>query len=240
MSKFIDALKDNLVFALEFVVIAAGIFVIAAVTQLVIRKIRKETGKYFNVRVLVTCALLSAIATILMILEVPVFFAPGFYKFDLSELPALIGGFVFGPLAGVVIEFMKILLKLCIKGTSTAFVGELANFLVGSVLVFTASVIYEAKKTRKAAIIGCVAGTLLMTVFGTLFNAVYLIPAFARMFHMELDTIVAMGTKVNAAIKDIVTLVLFAVAPLNLIKGGVVSAITVLVYKKLRKIIKVQ
>lgn len=237
--KTIENLKNNFVFVLEFIGIAAAIFVVAGIAQFVIRKKREQKGKYFSTRVMVTSALLSAIAAILMLLELPVFFAPGFYKFDFSELPAIIGAFAFGPLAGVIIEFVKILLKVMLKGTSTAFVGELANFLVGSALILPASIIYEIKKSKKNAIIGCAAGTAVMTVFGTMFNAIYLIPAFARMFHMDIDSIVAMGTAVNSSITSLTTLVIFAVAPLNIIKGTAVSVIAILIYKPLRKAIRI-
>ncbi len=235
----VDKLKDNVIFVFEFIGIAVAIFAVAAIAQAVIRKKRNETGKYFSTRVVVTCALLSAIASILMLLELPVFFAPGFYKFDFSELPAIIGAFAFGPLAGVVIEFVKIVLKVLIKGTSTAFVGELANFLVGSALLLPASIIYEIKKSKKTALIGCVTGTAVMTVFGTLFNAIYLIPAFAKMFHMDVPAIVAMGTAINPAITNLTTLVVMAVAPLNIIKGSAVSVIALLIYKPLRKAIRI-
>ena len=109
----------------------------------------------------------SAIAMILHVLDFPIFFAPGFYKMDFSELPILVGSFAFGPVAGVMMEFVKILLKLCIKGTSTAFIGDLANFVVGCSLIIPASAVYSFKKTKKNAILACIAGTLVMTIFGT-------------------------------------------------------------------------
>ena len=91
----------------------------------------------------------SAIAAILMVLEFPVPFAPSFYGLDFSELPALIGAFAYGPVAGVMIEFCKILIKLVLKPSSTAFVGELANFSISCMLVLPASVIYLTKKNEK-------------------------------------------------------------------------------------------
>ena len=106
-------------------------------------------------------------------------------------------------------RFLKIFLKLLIKGTSTAFVGELANFVVGIMLILPASIIYHIKKSRKSALIGMGAGIVLMTVFGTIFNAVYLLPTFAALFHMDLNEIIAMGTAVNGGIKDVTTFVCF-------------------------------
>ncbi len=109
------------------------------------------------------------------------------------------------------------------KGTSTAFVGDLANFVIGCSFILPASVIYMFKKTKKNAILSSAAGTFCMTVFGTMFNAVYLLPAFSRLYGMPLDTIVGMGTAINGSITSVTTLVIFAVAPMNLLKGGSVS-----------------
>ena len=152
---------------------------------------------------------------------------------DLSELPIMICTFYLGPVAGVIAEFLMVILKLLLKGTSTAFVGDFANFAVGCTFVLPASVIYHAKPSRKSALIGMIVGTLTMTVFGIAFNALYLIPKFAQLFHMELDKIVAMGTNVNSRITSLPTLVLYAVVPFNLLKGIVVSALTFLLYKRI-------
>ena len=136
------------------------------------------------------------------------------------------------------IEIIKIILKLIIKGTSTAFVGELANFVVGCGFILPASIIYYLNKTKKNAIIGCVIGTIVLTIVGTSFNAVYLLPKFAALFGMPLDAIIGMGTSINPRITNVSTFVFFAVAPLNLIKGTSVSLITMLIYKKISSIIK--
>ena len=195
-------------------------------------RLRLSSPKY-----IATVAVSAALAGILMLLEIPLLFlAPNFYKVDLSELPVLICTFYLGPVAGVLTEFLKILIKLLLKPSTTAFVGELANFVVGCALVMPASMIYHAKRTRTNAIVGLAAGTAVMAVFGSLFNAVYLLPAFAEMFHMPLDAIVEMGTQINGNITGLTTFVLFAVAPLNLIKGTVVSLLCLLLYKRVEPI----
>ena len=179
----------------------------------------------------------SAIAAVLHMLDFPIPFAPSFYKMDFSEIPALIGAFAFGPVAAVMIEFCKIVLKLLFKGTSTAFVGDLANFIIGCSFLLPASILYFFRKTKKNAIIGCVAGTLVMTVFGSAFNAIYLIPKFAQLYGLPLESIIEMGHAINPAINSVSTLALFAVVPMNLLKGAAVSVVTVLVYKKLSPIL---
>lgn len=229
---------ENVVFLLEFLAVIAAIFVIAYAAERVVKKKNNDTEKILSTRKIAMIGMFSAIAAILMVLEIPVFFAPSFYKLDFSELPVLIGTFAFGPVAGVLIEFVKIILKLLFKGTSTAFVGELANFAVGCGFILPASIIYLFKKTKKSAIIACVVGTLFMTIVGTSFNAIYLLPKFAQMYGMPLDAIIGMGTAINSGITSVTSFVALAVAPLNLLKGTCVSIITLLVYKKLSPILK--
>ena len=130
-------------------------------------------------------------------------------------------------------ELVKVLVKLLLKGTTTAFVGDFANFAVGCSFVLPASLVYHARPGRKSALIGLVVGTLCMTVFGSAFNAVYLLPKFAALYGMPMEAIIGMGTKVNAHITSVSTLVLFAVVPFNLLKGALVSLLTFLLYKRI-------
>src|SRR5574344_812846 len=112
-----------------------------------------------NVRTMVQIAMLSAVATVLMLVEFPLpFIAPSFYELDFSEVPVLIGAFAMGPLAGAIIELIKILLNFVLNGTMTAGVGELANFLMGCAFVVPAGIIYKKSKTKKNAVIGMVTG----------------------------------------------------------------------------------
>lgn len=244
MKSFLQSVADDVLFAVEFLGIVTLIFLLAYLAEKWMQRRQGKREKIFTVRKMAVIGMFSAISTILMILELPVPFAPGFYKIDLSELPALVGGFAFGPVAGVMIEFCKILLKLMTKGTSTALVGEMANFVVGCSFILPASFLYWLKKSKKSAIFSSIVGTLCMTVVGSWLNAVFLLPTFANMFGMPLlpdgtgNSIVDMGTMVNPNITDVTTLVLFAVVPLNLLKGGIVSLITILIYKKLSPILK--
>lgn len=229
---------DNLVFVGVSIGVAAALMLIAYVTEKALKKKNGDTERILSTRKIAMIGVFSAISAILMLFEFPLPFAPSFYELDFSEIPALVGAFAFGPVAGVMIEFCKILLKLLMKGTSTAFVGDLANFVVGCSFILPASIIYLVKKTKKTALIGSVTGTLIMTVFGTAFNAVYLLPAFSSLYGMPLDAIVAMGTAINGNINSVATLVIFAVAPMNLLKGTSVTLVTMLIYKKLSPILK--
>ena len=232
------SVMDNVVFVAVSVLIAAALFLIAYVSEKALYKRHGLTERILTTRKIAVIGVFAAISAVLMLFEFPVPFAPPFYELDFSEIPALIGAFAFGPVAGVMIEFCKILLKLLMKGTSTAFVGDLANFVVGCSFILPASILYLIKKTKKSAMLSCLVGTVVMILFGTIFNAVYLLPTFADLYGMPLDAIVAMGTEINGNINSVTTLVIFAVAPLNLLKGASVSVITMLVYKQLSPILK--
>ena len=195
-------------------------------------------SKKLNTKMIAQIGMLAAIAVVLMLFEIPLPFAPSFYEIDFSEVPVLIGAFTMGPLAGGIIELVKIILNLCINGTVTAGVGEFANFVIGCALVLPAAIIYKRKKTKKVAMIGLVTGTLFMTFAGCFINAYIMLPTYAKAFGMPIDALVEMGSAVNASITDLFTFVMFAVVPFNLLKGVLVSIIVLLIYKKISPILK--
>ncbi len=240
MNELLKNVTENFTFVLEFLAVIVALFAVGVIFEKVAQKKNGTKEPIFNTRKVAMIGMFSAIAVILMLFEFPLPFAPGFYKLDFSELPILIGAFAFGPAAGVMMEFVKILLNLVFTGTTTAFVGELANFTVGCSFILPASIFYYFRKTKKNAIVACVVGTLILTVFGTAFNAVYLLPAFAELFHMPMDELIAMGAKVNPMVSEgsVVSFVAACVAPLNLIKGSSVSIATLLIYKRISPILK--
>ena len=190
-----------------------------------------------NTRTLVQIGMLSALAIILMQFEIPLPFAPAFYKIDFSEVPVLIGCFSMGPFAGVLIELIKVILNVAIKGTMTMGIGDAANFLIGCAFCVPAALIYQKKRTKSGAVTGMLVGTVIMTILGCVLNAYILLPVYAKAFEMPLDALVSMGTEVNGAITGLMTFVLFAVAPFNLLKGILVSLIVFFVYKKIRQVL---
>ena len=238
----LTTVAKNAMFVLEFLGIVIAVFLIAYICEKYSKVKEAKTGvapgRILTTKKIVVIGMFSAISTILMIFDFPVPFAPSFYKLDFSELPALIAGFAYGPVAGVMVEFIKIVLKVLFKGTSTAFVGELANFVIGCGLILPASVIYRFNKTKKTAILSCAVGTVLITLIGSLFNAFYLLPAFAALYGMPMEAIIEMGSKINPAITSVSSLVIMCVAPLNLLKGLAISIITILVYKHISHLIK--
>lgn len=240
MKDLFQNVADNLTYVMGFLLVIVLLFVAALLLEKAAQKKNGISEKTFTTRKTAVIGMFSAIAAILMLFEFPLPFAPAFYELDFSELPILVGTFAFGPVAGVMMEFVKILLKLLFKGTSTAFVGDLANFAVGCSFILPASVVYSFRKNKKGAVTACVVGTLCITIFGTAFNAVYLLPAFSKLYGIPLDSLLAMGTEVNGLVKEgsIVSFVSACVAPMNLIKGASVSLVTMLIYKPLSPIIK--
>lgn len=230
---------NNAVFVLEILGIIAALFVLAFILEKLAQKKQGVKEPMLTTRKIAMVGVFSAIAAVLMLFEFPVFWAPGVYKLDFSELPILIGAFAFGPVAGVLMEFIKIVLNLLMDGTGTAFIGELANFAVGCSFILPASVIYRFGKTKKSAIIACVVGTAVITLFGTAFNAIYLLPAFDKAGMMPIGKIIELGMSMNPLVSEgnIWSFVAACVAPLNFVKGVSVSLLTMLVYKRLSPIV---
>ncbi len=188
---------------------------------------------------LIKVAMLSALAVVIMQLKFPVpFIAPPFYKLEFSDLPALIGGFALGPLAGVIVEGVKVLLNLVIDGTTTMYIGEISNFIIGCSYILPATFLYKYIRTKKGALIGVLAGTVVIGIVGCILNALVLLPVYAKVYGMPIESLIAMGTKVNAGIKDVFTFVALAVLPFNLIKGAVTSLVAMLIYKPLSPLLK--
>ncbi|KXG76044.1 Riboflavin transporter RibU [Fervidicola ferrireducens] len=184
-------------------------------------------------RNLTKVAVLGVMAFLLMTyLEFPLPMFPAFLKMDLSDLPALLAGFGMGPWAAVLVEIIKNILHAIFKN-QTAFVGEIANFLTGVLFVVPAAVVYAARKTKANAIMGMVLGTLIMAVGMALANYYIFLPLYAKVFNMPLDAIVSMGSSVNGRIVDLKTLVVYSIVPFNILKGAIIMAITLLIYKKI-------
>ena len=225
-------LMDNL----GFVAVCAAVVATLGFGAKLVEKVLPEKRTVTPARRVSIIGICAAIATVLHMLDFPVLFlAPEFYKLDFSELPVLLCGFYLGPSATVACEGVKILLKLLLKGTSTAFVGDLANFVVGCSFVLPATIWYHWHKSKHSAIIGLILGTVSMAVIGSAFNAIYLLPKFSQLYGLPLETIVAMGTAIRGGVSSVTTFVMLCVAPLNLVKGAMVSVLTMLLYKRVAR-----
>ena len=165
MSELFQSIRENLSFLLVCLLVSAALAGIAALAE----RFRGERRRLSAAHTISFVAIFSAIAGVLMLLEIPLFFAPSFYKMDLSEIPVMICAFYLGPVSGVICEFIKVLLKLLLKGTTTNFVGDFANFAVGCSFVLPASILYHWHRSRKCAIAALLTGTAVMNVFVSMF-----------------------------------------------------------------------
>ena len=180
--------------------------------------------------------MLGAIAVILMFLDMPLPMMPVFLKLDISELPAVIGAFALGPGAAVWIEFIKN--SLHALNTQTAGIGEFANFLVGISFTVPMGYLYKKRPDFAGAALSLMTGTLAMVLAATVLNYFVLLPLYQKVLHFPLDKLVAMGTAANPHIVDIKTFIVLAIAPFNLIKGMVVTVVTLLIYKKVLPLLR--
>ena len=232
MAELIQQAKENLGFIFMCICIVTALALLSRFAEKFLPQKRVVTPA----RRITLIAICSTIAMVLHVLDFPLLFlAPEFYKLDFSELPVLLCGFYLGPSAAVTCEGVKVLLKLLVKGTSTAFVGDFANFVVGCSFVIPAIIWYHAHKSKHSAVIGLILGTVSMSVLGSAFNAIYLLPKFSQLFGLPLDAIIAMGAKIHGSIHSVTTFVLLCVAPLNVVKGAMVSVLTMLLYKRVAR-----
>ncbi|MEG0308633.1 MAG: ECF transporter S component [Clostridium sp.] len=193
-------------------------------------------NKSKNVNRLVKISLLVAMGFVLMLFDFPIPGFPPFLKLDLSDLPALIGGFALGPVAGVIVEGGKVILNLVFSGSITGGVGEFANFLIGGTFVYVAAFIYHRNKTKKSAAIGLILGTIAMTIVGAVFNYYILIPLYGTIMG-GMSNVIGVSAEGNANINSLAGIIVLGITPFNILKGVLVSVITFASYKKISPLI---
>ncbi len=196
--------------------------------------LRKEN---WSTKVMVKISSLAVISMILMFLDLSVWFAPPFLKLDLADLPALIGAFAMGPMAGVIVQLVKNLLSLLVEGSTTGGVGEISNFIVGSAFVYTAGFFYYRDKNFKTAIVGSIAGVIAMTLVASISNYFVVFPLYAKVYGMPMEALINMGTVLNKNIVDLKTMIIFAIVPFNILKGSIVALVSILIYKRVSPIL---
>lgn len=193
-----------------------------------------KKDKYFTNQLITKIAILSLLAFLLMFIEFPLpMIAPVFYKLDFSELPVLIGGFILGPMAAIIIEFLKIILHLLFTGTHTAFIGELANFIVGCAYVLPAIYFFRKKYSYHFLFIGLFLASINMVIVGYLLNAFLVIPAYVAIAHIPLKAILAAGKAIVPSVSNIYTFTLFCTTPFNLIKALSLAIMTLVIFPRL-------
>lgn len=187
-----------------------------------------------NIRKMTMIGMLSAVAFVLMFFDFSVPFMPVFIKMDLSELPALVGSFALGPFAGVMICLVKNLLHL--MKTSTGGVGELSNFILGASFTFTAGMIYRYKKSKKMAVIGAVAGAVVMALISVPSNYFLVYPVYTKF--MPLEQIIGAYQAINPNVNGLLSCLVVFNMPFTFVKAAFCVIITVLIYKRISPLIK--
>lgn len=185
---------------------------------------------------LIKISILSAMALILYFIEFPLPIFPNFLKLDISDVPAILGAFAVGPVAGVIVELVKNILHMMFNN-STAGIGELANFLVGASFVFVTGIVYKAGKSRMSALIGLISGTVAMGIIASLGNYFIFLPLYEKVLNYPINAVVGMASKINPSVVNLNTLIVYTILPFNLIKGLMLSVIVFLVYKRVSPIL---
>jgi riboflavin transporter FmnP len=191
-----------------------------------------------NVRSITVAAMLSAVAFVLMFIEFPIpMLIPSFIKLDVSDLPALLGTFALGPVYGVVIELVKNLLHILIKGTTSNGVGELCNFVLGASFAFTAGVFYRRNKSRKGAILGSLVGAVVMALLSVPMNYFVVYPAYVVVYGMPMDAIIGMYQAILPGNYGLLFCLTAFNLPFTLCKGLLDALLCYCIYKPLSPVL---
>lgn len=193
-------------------------------------------------------AILAAISFIVSLLKIPMWFAPWFYRFDFSEVVVLISGFSLGPISGVLVELVKIIIKLIVKGTMSFGIGELSDFLIGCAFVLPSAYFYKIKKSKnthldkhkgmKFACLSLCIGTVSMCIVSLILNAFIILPSYCSILHLDMQNIISSAHSLNPWVHDELSFLFFTILPFNLIKGVVSSILCFVLYKKVKPIIE--
>ena len=187
---------------------------------------------------LTVAAVFGAIAFVLMYFSFPIPFLSPFAELDFSAVPELIGGFILGPIGGLEIITVKILLKLVFQGSSSMLTGEIQNFLLEAAFVLPAASYYRRHKTKKGAVHALIIGSI-STIVTAIFTNIFLIfPAYMKLYGMDWKAILQIFTKINPWIQNIPTMIAFSIVPFNIVSRTITSVITMVVYKKISILLK--
>ncbi len=197
-----------------------------------------QRKKKFSTKNMVMVAVFGAVGAVLMVvLEFPLPFAPSFLEMDFSNLAVILSTFILGPIAGTATALIKILLKLVFKGTTTMFVGEIADFIVTLAYLWSCALVYRFKKGKSGAVLSLACGTVFVSIVSIFVNLFLNFPFYSTLYGIPLDAIVGMGTAINSHITNLFTLMIFSVLPFNLVKYGALSILTFFTYKRLKNIL---
>ena len=193
-----------------------------------------KTGKW-SIQKLIYTAMLAAVAGVLMSLEFSVPMMPPFYKVDFSDVLSVIAVFLMGPVSGICVEVIKLLIKLITVGTNTMYVGELANLIAAFLFVWPLWFLYQKLgANRKAAVEALLLSIVIRTACACFINANITLPLYAKAMSLPLDEVIRMVASVNPAIKDLNGFIILATIPFNVLKVGLNYIVGQLWFVRLR------
>ncbi|WP_455539645.1 ECF transporter S component [Terrisporobacter sp.] len=195
-----------------------------------------KKSKLTSTKTIAKVGILSAIAYVLMFISVPLPIFPSFLKIDISDIPAIFGGMSLGPMAGLAIIVIKNFLQ-GITASTTGGVGEFANVLIGGSYVLIICLFYKKFKSTKGVLIGGLLGLVAMTIMGCIMNYFVMMPLYAVVYGMPLDAIIKMGTVINPNVTNLFTFVIWMIAPFNIVKAGIMTIATLLLFRKMGKVL---
>ena len=195
-----------------------------------------RNSKMNSTKTIAKIGVLSAIAYVLMFISLPLPIFPSFLKIDLSDIPAIFGGMSLGPIAGLAIVIVKNLLQ-AITASTTGGVGEFANILIGGSYVLIICLFYRKIKNIKGVLMGALIGIVAMTITGCIMNYYIMMPLYSVVYGMPMDAIIQMGTVINPKVTDLFTFVIWMIAPFNIVKAGLMTVVTLPLFKKMEKIL---
>lgn len=199
-----------------------------------------SANKRNQTKKMVIISILSAIAFILMFLQFPLPIVPSFYQLDISDAIILIGGFSLGPMAAIAMEAGKIILNIIFQGTNTMFIGEMANFLMGCSFILPITLLYKRGAKMKQLFLAFILGIISLIIVGALTNYFILLPLYANVYQLPLQSMIEMGQVINPNVHDLATFVIFMSIPFNLIKGILITVVTLALYKRVTPILQVK
>ena len=191
--------------------------------------------KKWSTQKLIYTAMLAAVGGVLMSLEISVPMMPPFYKVDFSDVPSVIAVFLMGPVSGICVEVIKLLIKLITVGTNTMYVGELANLIAAFLFVWPLWFLYQKLgANRKAAVEALLISIVIRTACACFINANITLPLYAKAMSLPLDEVIRMVASVNPAIKDLNGFIILATIPFNVLKVGLNYIVGQLLFVRLR------
>ena len=185
---------------------------------------------------MVKMAIFAAISGVLMLFKFPLPFAPSFMTVDFADIATLMSGFILGPVSGVLTVILKNLINLMLNGTTTAYVGELSNTIIGISFVLVSSLVYNRRKTMRGALLGLGLGILVMTAIATLSNYFIIFPMYGKIMGKSLDEFAQFVPLER--VKNFKDMLLISIIPFNLVKGFLNALVTFLTYKKVSRLMK--